>query len=467
MSITKVQTNLFSGSDIGPDYVEKEVRRVQTMPPIIKLLQFIGYTGIATGVQLYRFLRRDYTENKSYELIAHAIRKRYICPFTIPGQSQDATALFYFAERGFKYLRSIDRDIADTSRFGVPDKKRMNQAHHDLIIMGSLIKWREEHEIIWFMSDKQMRQDRMRQRWQYWKHNIGSELPSEAIGDYKICLYKLSDGKVNIHECESSVKYRAEVIDGKPKFMKWFAANRYQQKKINLITGTMPEIIEPFTLHDEIDEDANAYIRSTIQFNRSKNNAEGFTLLDRNLLDFIKSTQMVLSTDDLMQMFPDNYRNITRSLTKLERKGFLKSDVGKLLYGTGRGRPNKYYYLKENDGLISDVNAFQRHIILSFIFCRGAKQKEWRFLEYDKNVPALTAEIDGEPLTFISDHSNGETFKVTVRTVNEFFKFKANSLYKVKLVVLDYDRKTRLEKEIPADNLYDLSSHFIKIKTNR
>lgn len=318
------------------------------------------------------------------------------------------------------------------------------------------------------------------------KHNFGDEVPSEAIGDYKICLYDLDDKSVRIKECEAAVKYRLEVIKGKPRNMQWFTNNDYQKRKIEMATGLKAELIEPLmgserngfqrlrhlkaelieplTMKNDDQKKTDEYIRSTLKRGSHKTSDSGLTLTDNRIIDIFRSTRMMFSAVNLENMLPDSYDAIRWSLRKLNLKGRLKSVDGKPMMGTGRGRPEKFFYLAANDLRLEEAHAVQRHIILSFVFCSGTAQRDWRFVSFDASVPALTIESGGVPVTFVSDYSDGESLGVCVKTINEFFKFKRSSLHLVRLVVVDADRKKRLAREIPADNIYDLTEYFTQMK---
>jgi hypothetical protein len=460
----QMQHELFVGSDITSDFINKELNKVRSLPSMTKLLHFVGYTGIATSIQLYRFLRRDHTEKQTYELIVYAIEKRYLRPFNLQVKGKKLPLLFYLTNDGYKRVKYISSDLADACCYGPLDQKRMNQVVHDLITTGSILKWREKYEVLWFMSEKQMRQERMRQRWLFWKHNYGGHLPSESIGDYKICLYRLEDGGIEIHECEAAVKYKVEAIASKPDHMRWFTNNEYQQRMIAGIKGVKADIIDPFDMSDEDTLHIDTFISNATKTGNIKIDRIGLTLLDRKILDLFHSTQMLFSANHLLNLLPDKYKAINYSLRKLKSKGLIKSVVTKPLFGTGRGRPENFYYLIENEGLIEEFNAVQRHIILSFVFCNGTSQKGWNFISFDKNIPVLTVEADGSPITFISDHADGETTKVCVRTINDFYRLKRDAPNKVFLVVLDIDRKEQIIKDIPKDNIYDLTTYFVMIK---
>lgn len=153
-------------------------------------LHFVGYRGVATIDQCECFLRRDFSKDLTEETISFLVRNRYLWEARGLSLKQHSKIILYLTKTGHDRLRKISRDMARYSVSGSPNKNknRVNNAARDLLIQESVLDWRNEHDVIWFITEPQLEREENLLRWHELKEAINPKLSDDFTGDYKIVV---------------------------------------------------------------------------------------------------------------------------------------------------------------------------------------------------------------------------------------------------------------------------------------
>jgi hypothetical protein len=432
---------------------------------LTELLSFVGYTGLATVDQCEYSLRQNFTEEELIEAISFAIRNRYLWEATGLPLKRHAKMILYLTNTGHDRLRKLNRQLAGISVSGNPDKnkKMFNDAARSLLIIESLLYWQRTHNVILFITERRLTNEDIRLQWTNWRDRFDPKFADEFAGDYKIIVSNLKTHAVKIHECAVAVKPQIEFLRRLPMNIIWFTTSAATAGKINLYTAKQPEILDPLTV--ERGEELTEIAREILENSRIRTPSTKLNETDSSILNALEQTGMTLNLDDLETLIctnedsSDTCRNSLRNArTKLLRSDLVRAREGKTRPGYGFGKPSQYIFLPENEELFRE-KLFQRHIILSFVL-RHELKKGRRFFGFDAKIPALTMELRGERITYLSDYADGEHDDFVTATVEDYKNFNDQNGCLTRLVVVDFSRQDKILKRLRPENLLSLCELF-------
>lgn len=319
------------------------------LPPPVQILAFMALVHVATLGQLARFHFEYASLTESYRTGSASESKEWIKALLLPNGwlgclkttlpnscCGGAVAVYYLTERGRTALKKEALALF-TLTCGRPTKKQY--IPHDLLVTEALLRIYESGcEVLEFQPETSLRRMKVSERGEGWR-NVSAQ--SEALPDFSVLLRTPKNPGVRV-DCEVSVQLDAEQIKKKPVGVHWFVPNQGKADLIESVRGkrekvtVLGDVRYPF-----FDEESGG---ETVCEKPDKD-IVARAPLDEREVHVLRLLGGAATANAIAAIRKAERSGVSRSLSRLVRKGHLRRSEVKLQPGRDRGRPTALFVL--------------------------------------------------------------------------------------------------------------------------
>src|SRR6266404_953514 len=350
-----------------------DASRHSDLSPPAQILAFMSLIRVATLGQLARFHSLPADNNGSRSIIeskeqieALVFTTGWLGYFktTLPSSCGGGmVTVFHLTERGRKALRK-EAPVLCLFAAGRPSKRNIKYVAHNLLVTEALLCISESGcEVLEFQPESSLRRMKVSERGEEWRNTTGQ---SESLPDFSVLL-RTPKNTFRRVDCEISIQLDAEQIKKKPIGVHWFVPNQSKSDLVESVRSkrervtVLGDVRAPFV----DDESESPNIRQ-----EPVKDTTPAPFLDESDVHVLQLLGGIASANAIAAIRKAERSGVSRSLSRLVRKGHLRRSEVKLQPGRDKGRPTALFVLSSVSAL--SFAARKKALIMSLMVAEMA-----------------------------------------------------------------------------------------------